>query len=178
MRDYQCMAPEKLTDVALESILWNKVSIALQQELKEIPDGSVQELLQKLLCVEATFKEREHHSREARRVATHQDLNIPTRPQNSGQGRGNNSGNTAGRNGTVNSATDPQQGAELSLKAVKCYNCQKRAYESKLPRAQKEELYKSYHSYARRTRVSTNGPLDLHGVCYGWDHCWCTLVLE
>ena len=45
MRDYQRMAPKKLTDATMESILWNKVPITLQQELKEIPDGSVQELL-------------------------------------------------------------------------------------------------------------------------------------
>lgn len=45
MRDYQRMAPYKLTDETLESILWNKVPIELQKEVKEITDGSVQELL-------------------------------------------------------------------------------------------------------------------------------------
>ena len=49
MRDYQLMAPQKLTDTVLESILWNKVPVKLQKELKEITDGSVQEFLQKLL---------------------------------------------------------------------------------------------------------------------------------
>lgn len=58
MRGYQRMAPEKLTDATMESILWNKVPIVLQQELKEIPNGSVQELMQKLLHVEATLQER------------------------------------------------------------------------------------------------------------------------
>ena len=33
MRDYQRMAPEKLTDATMESILWNKVPLELQQEL-------------------------------------------------------------------------------------------------------------------------------------------------
>ena len=66
MRDYQRMAPEKLIDATVESILWNKVPIALQQELKEIPDGSVQELLQKLLWAETTLQERERRSKEAR----------------------------------------------------------------------------------------------------------------
>ena len=43
MREYQRMAPHKLTDVCLESILWNKVPVELQAEVKEITtDGSVQ----------------------------------------------------------------------------------------------------------------------------------------
>ena len=46
------MAPQKLTDVCLESILWNKVPVELQRKVKEITtDGSVHELLQKLLSV-------------------------------------------------------------------------------------------------------------------------------
>lgn len=45
MRDYQHMVPDKLTDAIMESILWNKVPVDLQQELKGIPHGSVQELL-------------------------------------------------------------------------------------------------------------------------------------
>ena len=45
MHDYQRMTPQKLTDDTLESILWNKVPVELQQEGKEITDGSVQELL-------------------------------------------------------------------------------------------------------------------------------------
>ena len=59
MREYQCMAPQKLTDVCLESILWNKVPVELQREVKEITtDGSVHELLQKLLKAEAVIQER------------------------------------------------------------------------------------------------------------------------
>ena len=45
MRDYQRMAPGMLTDSVLESVLWNKVPVTLQQEIKEITVGSVQELL-------------------------------------------------------------------------------------------------------------------------------------
>ena len=63
MREYQRMAPQKLTDVCLESILWNKVPVELQQEVKEITtDGSVNELLQKLLRAEAVIQE--HARRE------------------------------------------------------------------------------------------------------------------
>ena len=57
MRDYQCIAPQKLTDTVLESIQWNKVPVKLQKELKEITDGSVQELLQKLLKAESVVEE-------------------------------------------------------------------------------------------------------------------------
>ena len=45
MRDYQRMAPGMLTDTVLESILWNKAPVSLQQKIKEITVGSVQELL-------------------------------------------------------------------------------------------------------------------------------------
>ena len=56
----------------MESILWNKVPLELQQELKEIPDGSVQELLQKLLRAEATIQERARRKRRSIRPA-HQE---------------------------------------------------------------------------------------------------------
>jgi len=39
-REYQRMAPQKLKDETLESILWNKVPIELQEELKEMPDNA------------------------------------------------------------------------------------------------------------------------------------------
>ena len=47
-------------------MLWNEVPVALQHELKEIPDGSVHELLQRLLRAETTLKEREHRSKGIR----------------------------------------------------------------------------------------------------------------
>ena len=62
MRDYQRMAPHKLRDETLESILWNKVPVELQQEVKEITDGSVQELLQKLLRAESVIAERKRRN--------------------------------------------------------------------------------------------------------------------
>ena len=52
------MAPHKLTNVCLESILRNKAPVELQAEVKEITtDESVQELLQKLLRAEAVIQE-------------------------------------------------------------------------------------------------------------------------
>ena len=56
-RHRQRMAPGMLTDSVLESMLRNKVPVRLQ-EIKEITVGSVQELLQKLLCVELVVQER------------------------------------------------------------------------------------------------------------------------
>ena len=59
MRDYQRMAPQKLSDANLESILWNKVPIKLQKEVGPITEGSLQELFQKLLKAEEVVQERE-----------------------------------------------------------------------------------------------------------------------
>ena len=66
MQDYQIMAPQKLRDETLESVLWNKVPIELQQEVR---DGSVQELLQKLLRAESViaYKKRRSHAKAVSR---------------------------------------------------------------------------------------------------------------
>lgn len=58
MWDYQKMAPTRLTDSVLESMLWNKAPVCLQQEVKEITVGSVQALLGKLLCAKSVVQER------------------------------------------------------------------------------------------------------------------------
>ena len=44
----------------MKSMLWNKILVSLQEEIKEITVGLVQELLQKLLCAESVkaFMER------------------------------------------------------------------------------------------------------------------------
>ena len=49
MREYQRLAPEKLSDANLESILWNKVPVALQKEVGEIKEWPLQECFQRLL---------------------------------------------------------------------------------------------------------------------------------
>ena len=46
-----------LRDSVLESILWNKTPVSLQQEIKEISVSSVQEPLQKLLHAESAVQE-------------------------------------------------------------------------------------------------------------------------
>jgi len=47
MREYQRLAPNKLTDTNLESILWNKVPFVLQKEVGEMKEWSLQELFQR-----------------------------------------------------------------------------------------------------------------------------------
>ena len=143
MRDYQCMAPEKLSDATMESILWNKVPIALQQELKEIPDGSVQELLQRLLGAEATLKEREHCSKGIRLGHPQRHTFTSNRSPNSGPGRGSNNDNAAEKSGNNTSSSNTnshdQQQREMSLKTVKCYNCYKKGHLARdcpIPRGQ------------------------------------------
>ena len=126
------MDPEKLSDATMESMLWNKVLIALQQKLKEIPDGSVQELLRRLLRAEATLKEREHRSKGIKLGLSQRHTSNSNRSPNSGPGRDSNNDNTAekNRNNTSSSNTNShnQQYGEMSLKTVKCYNCHKKEH--------------------------------------------------
>ena len=57
MRDYQRMAPQRLSDANLESILWNKVPVKLQKEVGQMTEDSWLELFQKLLKAEETIKD-------------------------------------------------------------------------------------------------------------------------
>ena len=56
------MAPQKLSDANLKSILWNKVPIKLQKEVDQMTEGSLQKLFQKLLKAEKVVKEGERRS--------------------------------------------------------------------------------------------------------------------
>ena len=62
IRDYQRMAPQKLSDANLESVLCNKVPIKLQKEDSQMTEGSLQELFRKMLKAEEVVKERERSS--------------------------------------------------------------------------------------------------------------------
>ena len=128
MREYQRIAPHKLTDVCLESILWNKVPVELQKEIKEITtDGSVQELLQRLMQAEAVVQERnrrdqmeaqEQRPREKivrpRRQPEPQAVEPVPRPSNPDTGGAKSSSGTNG---------------EMSLK---CFNCKKKGHFARL----------------------------------------------
>ena len=131
MREYQRIAPHKLTDVCLESILWNKVPVELQKEVKEITtDGSVQELLQKLMQAEAVVQERKRRDEigaqeqrpcekivQPRRQPEPQAVEPVPRPSNLDTGGAKSSSGTNG---------------EMSLKAVKCFNCKKKGHFARL----------------------------------------------
>ena len=139
MREYQRMAPLKLTDGVLESILWNKVPVELQKEVKEITtDGSVQELLHKLLRAEAVIQERERR--------THGDTSrnpVTKKPASSHLGKGQFQSSTQ-RQSTGGSNPDSQKsekskdkqqtvgsGAEMSARGPKCFKCQRKGHLAK-----------------------------------------------
>ena len=53
MREYQHMAPSKLSDANLESILWSKVPYVIQREVGEMKEWTLNELFQRLLKAES-----------------------------------------------------------------------------------------------------------------------------
>ena len=59
------MAPSKLSDVNLESALWNKVPYAMQWEVEEMKEWTLKfnELFQRLLKAESRVLERERSTR-------------------------------------------------------------------------------------------------------------------
>ena len=114
MRDYQHMAPRKLTDETLESILWNEVPVELQKEVKEITDGSVQELLHKLLRAEAVLQERARWSTQQTskrylvvagvKPQSYSNPDVELVPHKKQQ-------------------QDTNYSREMSMQRVKCFNC-------------------------------------------------------
>ena len=133
MREYQRMAPEKLNDSILESILWNKVPVELQQEVKEITDGSVQELLMKLLRAESVVAERKRRSRETTEKTSGVRQYVPNRrsgdaSNKSEESRGSNAKDPNQKKSTSGKST--QQG-EASMQQIKCYRCKAKGHIAK-----------------------------------------------
>ena len=178
MREYQRIAPHKLTDVCLESILWNKVPIELQKEVKEITtDGSVQELLQKLMQAEAVVQERKRRDELVTQVQT-------------GHGRTTRLGRKPdsqpadpvprSRNTDMGSTKPPNDSnVEMSLKAVKCFNCKKKGHLARScpePRrkdatrrinaSETQEEKDSQNPWIRTVRESRPEPLAMRGPTY------------
>ena len=123
MSDYQRIAPQKLTDDTLESILWNKVPVELQQEVKEITDGSIQELLQKLLRAESVSVER------SRRSLTNE---VPVRMSYKQDNRDRDRGVAVRESTTPRRRSNGAQGtAEATLEHTKCFNCYKKGHLAK-----------------------------------------------
>ena len=130
MRNYQQMAPEKLTDATMESILWNKVPVELQQELKEIPDGSVQELLKKLLRAESVVAERKRRRQEMTEKPSGGRHYVPNKrggdiSKKSEEGKGPNSKDSSQRKSSTGKSTLL---GEASMQHIKCYKCKAKGH--------------------------------------------------
>ena len=133
MREYQRMTPEKLTDSILESILWNKVPIELQQEVKEITDGSVQELLIKLLRAESVVAERKRRSQEMTEKSSGGRHYVPNR-----RGGDVNKKSEKGKNPNLKDSNQRRNGTgkatlpfEASMQHIKCFKCKLKGHMAK-----------------------------------------------
>ena len=145
MRDFQRMAPEKLTDNILESILWNKVPVELQQEVKEI-SGSVQELLQKLLRAESVLAERKRRTSQPR-SANRENQNLRHRTGEREQAAGTTEKVGAG----TNRRTPTTFRGESSLQNTKCFNCHKKGHLIQGPHHHEELLLILLQAQSRMT---------------------------
>ena len=134
MRDYQRMAPQKLRDETLESILWNKVPIELQQEVREITDGSVQELLQKLLKAESVIAERKRRNhtrqdtRETQAVRNRTTDRLPTGRTAEGPQTNSTVDDTNPTNTLSRRSRQSMFRGEASRQYVKCFNCKRKGH--------------------------------------------------
>ena len=135
MREYQRIAPEKLSDTNLESILWNKVPYTLQREVGELKDWALQELFQRLLKAEARVQERERRQQISTSVqssSTTSKKNVPvpedkgTRPLQSGR---NFQPNPRPQGGTPRGRFPrDRSNVEMTSKNVTCFNCREKGH--------------------------------------------------
>ena len=118
------MAPRKLTDETLESILWNKVPVKLQKEVKEITDGSVQELLHRLLRAEAVLQERAR--RTSQQTSRKCFIGVSVKSQNY----------PSPEVGQMSQRMQEQVASisttEMNLRRVKCFNCNQKGHLAKM----------------------------------------------
>ena len=124
MRDYQRMAPQKLSDANLESILWNKVPIKLQKEVGQLTEGSLQELFQKLLKAEEIVKERERRNTFSRGSITREFRQKPTH-----RAPAQNTNDTPAQQNAQREDNRPR--LLESFKNIKCYRCGKKGHVAK-----------------------------------------------
>ena len=124
MRDYQRMAPQKLSDANLESILWNKVPIKLQKEVGPMTEGSLQELFQKLFKGEEVVKERERRSSH-RGSTTHE---FRSRYNQGTPAQGNTY--TLGQQ-SIQREEKRAQMQRNSLKNINCFRCGRKGHVAK-----------------------------------------------
>ena len=124
MHDYERIAPWKLTDETFESILWNKVPVELQKEVKEITDGSVQESLHRLLRAEAVLQERARRTSQqtSKKCFTGVSVKFQNYP--------------SPKVGQMSQRKQEQVASisttEMSLRRVKCFNSNQKAHLAKM----------------------------------------------
>ena len=141
MREYQRMAPTMLTDAVMESILWNKVPVTLQQEIKEWSVGNVQVLLQKLLRAEQVVQERNRRFNKEQRGQTLASRKARERPPSqSSDSLPTMVGPETQSDPTRRSDVKREVGnAEMGQKKVKCFKCHQRGHIAlNCPQAKKE----------------------------------------
>ena len=118
MREYQRMAPQKLTDVCLESILWNKVPVELQQEGKEIATVGLVHKLQKLLRAEAVIQVCAWQEKaKGNEFTTGSGMNQGSHKKNI------NSSTELTRKPTETKNIPRRMESEISIRDVKCFVC-------------------------------------------------------
>ena len=99
----------------------------LQKEVKEITDGSVQELLQKLLKAESVVEEQErripgntsrHNRRDQGRTSEHSQDTLPE-----GNNKSSETSKQTGRIERRDRINKQGEKTELDMSTVKCYKC-------------------------------------------------------
>ena len=130
IKDYQRMAPDQISNDNLISILWNKVPIKLQKEVGEIKDWSLQELLHRLLRAEARVAERERRNPQfgpKRRLNYSKD-----RVDSSAVKKVESKEKTQAVSSKKKVEHKPNIDAEMRMKNLKCYKCQKEGHIARL----------------------------------------------
>ena len=129
-KDYwkQCkiIFPTKLTDETLESILWNKAPVELQKEVRVIPDGSVQELLQRLLRAEEVVAEQKRRS-QASENARKLHARITARNSPSQSSENDKEATVCKLPGGSRSQGTP----ETVVRYMKCFKCHQKGHVAK-----------------------------------------------
>ena len=126
MRDYQHMAPQKLSDANLESILWNKVPIKLQKEVDQLTEGSLQELFQKLLKAEEIVKERERRNSVSKSSASRE-----FKPKSYYRTPAQNTSSVPSQQNPQREDNYKTRLHQEPIKNVKCFKCGKKGHVAK-----------------------------------------------
>ena len=147
MREYQRLAPDKLSDTNLESILWNKVPVTLQKEVGEMKEWSLQELFQRLLKAEARVQERERQQQSVGTGQPENNLNedmkkitVDTRKKLPTQTRSASYKPSEFTQAKSRTYRDKPTG-EMQAKSMKRFNCNEKGhFASSCPKAKKSSF--------------------------------------